>query len=161
MILSDAAKHVSEIAHSHARARRYCYPNWRDVEQESGLEYPEFLAAFDELCNAGVVFSGFPSLLIDLADKWPVAPMFGPMSSARPSAEVWRRIRKRIFERDNYTCGYCDARGGRLECDHIIPVAAGGSHDDENLITSCKPCNQAKRSKVVSVEEWRSIRRAS
>jgi hypothetical protein len=158
--LSEAARRIEEIADRQARARRYCYPNWREVEDESGLGREAFLCAFDELCKAGVVFSGFPSLLVALADKWPVTSMFGP-ASARPSPEVWKRIRARIFERDNYTCAYCDARGVRLECDHIIPVSAGGSHDDDNLITSCKPCNQAKRDKVVSVDEWRSKRRAA
>lgn len=72
--------------------------------------------------------------------------------SNRPSAKEWAVIRARIFERDDYTCQYCGARGGRLECDHIHPVAKGGSHEDENLATACFKCNRAKRDKTL--DEW-------
>ena len=73
--------------------------------------------------------------------------------NGRPSQSEWAEIRKRIFARDDYICTYCKARGGRLECDHIVPVAKGGNHEDENLTTSCFPCNRSKRDKTV--EEWR------
>lgn len=76
----------------------------------------------------------------------------------RPPAAEWRLIRERIFARDDYTCTYCDARGVALHCDHIHPVAHGGGHDDDNLVTACEACNRAKRSKIVSVDEWRAIR---
>lgn len=71
----------------------------------------------------------------------------------RPPAELWAEIRERIFMRDNYVCQYCGQRGGRIECDHVIPVSRGGGHDDENLVTACFSCNRSKRAKLVS--EWR------
>ncbi len=71
----------------------------------------------------------------------------------RPSSEVWRKIRERIFGRDDYTCTYCGSRGVRLECDHVIPISRGGSNDDHNLVTACFKCNRSKRDKLVS--EWR------
>ncbi len=70
----------------------------------------------------------------------------------RPPAHEWRLIRERVFERDDYTCQYCGERGKRLECDHIIPVARGGKHGDDNLVTACFACNRSKRDKLVS--EW-------
>lgn len=73
-------------------------------------------------------------------------------SDLRPSAEVWIKIRSRIFKRDDYTCAYCNARGGRLECDHVIPVSRGGNSNDTNLVTACFPCNRSKKAKLVS--EW-------
>lgn len=71
----------------------------------------------------------------------------------RPSSEVWRKIRTRIFSRDDYTCQYCGVRGVKLECDHVYPVALGGGHDDSNLVTACFKCNRSKRSKTL--EQWR------
>lgn len=71
----------------------------------------------------------------------------------RPHATAWRVIRERIFRRDDYTCAYCGARGVSLECDHVVPVARGGGHEDENLTTACRACNRSKRDKLVS--EWR------
>lgn len=64
----------------------------------------------------------------------------------------WKTRRTAVFERDDYTCQYCGARGVQLQCDHIIPFSRGGPHDLGNLTTACKPCNQSKRAKTP--EEW-------
>ncbi|MFC3697076.1 HNH endonuclease [Sphingobium xenophagum] len=70
----------------------------------------------------------------------------------RPLAHEWAVIRAEVFARDDYTCTYCGAHGVQLECDHVVPVARGGSSDLGNLTTSCRPCNRSKRDKLV--EEW-------
>lgn len=72
----------------------------------------------------------------------------------------WAALRIEIFARDDYTCRYCGEKGGRLECDHVIPVSRGGNHSDDNLVTACMQCNRAKRDKIVSIDEWTRIRRA-
>ena len=72
----------------------------------------------------------------------------------RPDAAPWMELRRQIFERDDFTCQYCGERGGKLECDHKIPVSRGGSHDPSNLTTACFACNRSKRAKTV--EEWLS-----
>ena len=97
-----------------------------------------FMAAF----NAARAGRGGP-----LADF--VSPDYG-----RPPAAVWARLRSATFARDNYTCTYCGERGGRLECDHLIPVSRGGNSDPSNLVTACFTCNRGKRNKTV--DEWRS-----
>jgi hypothetical protein len=76
-----------------------------------------------------------------------------PAPSMRPSGGAWEAIRSLIFRRDDYTCQYCGTRGGRLECDHVVPVADGGAHTDDNLMTACFGCNRSKGSK--SLESWR------
>ena len=73
----------------------------------------------------------------------------------RPPANIWREIRSAIFKRDDYKCTYCGERGGKLECDHVIPVSRGGGHDESNLVTSCISCNRSKRDKLPS--EWSRI----
>lgn len=71
----------------------------------------------------------------------------------RPEPAEWAAIRAKVFQRDDYTCTYCGARGGRLECDHVHPVARGGGHELTNLTTACFPCNRDKRDKTLS--EWK------
>lgn len=71
----------------------------------------------------------------------------------RPSAHVWAMLRSFVFERDDFTCQYCGARGVKLECDHVIPVSRGGSNQIENLKTACFSCNRSKRAKTL--DEWR------
>ncbi len=93
---------------------------------------------------------------VELVDKETLQPSMHlavERDELRPTASVWRVIRERIFVRDDYTCQYCGERGGRLECDHKHPVARGGSHDDENLVTACRTCNRSKRDKLIT--EWR------
>lgn len=151
--ISANAVLVADIAHQIAERKRSSYPNWGHVEKLSGISADDFIKAFEELEHLGIIFSGFPSILIALADTWRFPPMFGSISIARPSAEVWKKIRTEIFKRDNYTCAYCGTRGVRLECDHIVPASKGGGHEPSNLTTACFNCNRSKRSKLVS--EWR------
>jgi hypothetical protein len=60
-----------------------------------------------------------------------------------------KRTRFRIFARDGFKCRYCGKSSAHvvLVVDHVIPVAEGGTDDDENLITACEPCNQGKAAK--------------
>jgi hypothetical protein len=88
-----------------------------------------------------------------LANDW--TPIGWPFrDSNRPPAHEWATLRLEVFERDDFTCTYCGERGSRLECDHIMPVSRGGRSDLENLTTSCRACNRAKRDKTP--QEWRA-----
>lgn len=71
----------------------------------------------------------------------------------RPFPGAWLEIKRRILERDGCRCVYCGNDTGPLECDHVVPVSAGGSHEDNNLATACRDCNRAKSNKLLS--EWR------
>lgn len=66
----------------------------------------------------------------------------------------WEVIRARIFARDGERCTYCLSEQGPFEIDHDYPVIRGGSHDDGNLVVSCRSCNRSKGAKTV--EEWLS-----
>lgn len=149
---TSPASHIYGVAFSQCLHRRTCYPNWYLVEKESGYPQCVFQENFECLCSQGKVFDGFPSLLIELADIWPLVPMFGPLLRKRPTSAIWSKIRTSIFQRDNYTCQYCGAYGVHLECDHVIPVAAGGGHENDNLITACLCCNRSKRDKTL--DQW-------
>lgn len=66
-----------------------------------------------------------------------------------------KKLRARIFRRDNYTCKGCgkqfdhsDWKGKGLTIDHVIPVSKGGSNRDHNLQTMCSDCNHKKGSEI-------------
>lgn len=40
----------------------------------------------------------------------------------------------------------------RLEIEHIIPVAKGGSHEESNLWLACPICNTHKADKITAVD---------
>jgi 5-methylcytosine-specific restriction endonuclease McrA len=58
------------------------------------------------------------------------------------------KLRFEIFKTDNYKCRLCGAsakdKGVKLEVDHILPIAKGGTDDKSNLWTLCFKCNRGK-----------------
>ncbi len=73
----------------------------------------------------------------------------------RPDRTVSTAMRRRILERDDYTCHYCGERKpvSQLEVDHILPHSRGGAGDESNLVTACRECNRDKSD--MTPEEWR------
>lgn len=79
-------------------------------------------------------------------------PMYGVRGEEHPLYEGgydgdwrlgnrWQRIRKQVWERDNYTCQWC-GDDGKLHAHHLIRVADGGEkYDMENIITLCEGCH--------------------
>lgn len=72
--------------------------------------------------------------------------------ATRLSAKRWEPIRLAVLERDGEVCTYCSSIVGPFEVDHVIPWTRGGSHDLENLVVACRPCNRSK--KDMTPEEW-------
>lgn len=58
--------------------------------------------------------------------------------------QEYKDWRNQIFERDNYTCVWCGAVGGRLEADHIYPQAffPEKRYQIDNGRTLCKECHK-------------------
>lgn len=113
-----------------------------DMAWRLRLNRDEWDAAKAELLAAGLVTN---------SNK----PSYADAVVLRLSGLKWAEVRARIFARDNHTCRYCGATGVDLECDHVIPISRAGSNDDDNLVTACRPCNRAKRDKLVSLDEWK------
>lgn len=113
-----------------------------------------------ELCDAG---------LIELAEREPAEPVPGEENrpalphfriatryfsarEMRPDGATWRWLREAVFERDGRACVYCGA-ADRLHCDHVVPIARGGTSDIENLTTACGDCNKSKGARTPA--QWR------
>ena len=66
------------------------------------------------------------------------------------------RLRERLRIQAQDRCGYCLSHQqyilGKLEIDHIIPVAADGSDDEENLWLACRLCNSYKGIQTEAVD---------
>lgn len=59
------------------------------------------------------------------------------------------RERAQLFEAAGGRCAICTRKLGpqdTWELDHIIPIAAGGSDDDDNLRVACSWCHAPKSS---------------
>ena len=70
-----------------------------------------------------------------------------PLKEREDRIRFDKGVIEKVFRRDGYRCQMCGARksdGVQLTIDHIIPLAAGGSNDIDNLQTLCKSCNENK-----------------
>jgi HNH endonuclease len=70
------------------------------------------------------------------------------------------RVRFEVFKRDRFTCSYCGNHPPDvlLEVDHVTPRAAGGTDDEDNLVTACWDCNRGKSDRLLN-EGTRPINR--
>lgn len=71
-------------------------------------------------------------------------------------------LRFKILERDKFTCQYCgrnprDNESIILNVDHIRPISADGTWEENNLITACFECNLGKRDKILENRPSKSI----
>ena len=57
----------------------------------------------------------------------------------------------KIYELYNHTCVYCGSKED-LTLDHIVSLAAGGAHAEDNLVVACRSCNSSKY--IKPLEEW-------
>jgi len=73
--------------------------------------------------------------------------------AAHYDATVPRLTNDALFLRDRYLCCYCgdlfaDNRP-LLTRDHVQPLSRGGSDQWDNVVTSCRACNQKKDDRLV------------
>lgn len=62
----------------------------------------------------------------------------------RVNKRRWEAVRLLAFDRDGWRCVDC-GKAGRLEGDHIKPLADGGAiYDLENVATRCTSCHLIK-----------------
>lgn len=61
---------------------------------------------------------------------------------------ITKRTRYEVLKRDNHACRYCGAIAPdvKLQVDHVIPVALGGTDNPDNLVAACVACNSGKSS---------------
>jgi 5-methylcytosine-specific restriction endonuclease McrA len=60
------------------------------------------------------------------------------------------KTKMRVVRRDNYTCQHCGRhlRDDEVEFDHKIPIARGGSSEEQNVRLTCFDCNRDKSDNV-------------
>lgn len=87
----------------------------------------------------------------------------------RSSSWITRARRLRIYDRDAFTCLYCNVPPPveGLTLDHLLPRALGGSNKSCNLVTACHRCNFSRQTQTVrsfairvaaeTSQDWRKI----
>ena len=62
----------------------------------------------------------------------------------------WQKVRRRVLNRDQWTCHYCGKKlfNSDATVDHLVPLSRGGERlDANNLVAACRSCNSSKKDK--------------
>ena len=62
------------------------------------------------------------------------------LRNEKPTHKQWTYLVEFVNERDNYLCQDC-REDKRLYVHHIKPLYAGGTNNDDNLISLCSLCH--------------------
>jgi len=142
------------------------------VEKE--MATPELFAAFENIavplkCGdsrdecayalyGGVVWSCqrqlTPQQWALLADRYverenaDLASALGDGASSLTRERISSEVRRAVWIRDQGMCARCQSRE-RLEYDHIVPLARGGSNTERNIELLCEVCNRAKSDAIM------------
>ena len=69
-----------------------------------------------------------------------------------PRPYIADALRRKVMEDAQYRCGYCltsqRITAMPMHIEHLIPLAAGGTSDEENLWLACPLCNAAKGTRM-------------
>lgn len=77
---------------------------------------------------------------------------------AKNRRQPTKRLRDRVYERDNYKCVVCGT-SENLTVDHRIPYSKGGKTELSNLQTMCECCNQKKAdSSLTYADAWNRLK---
>jgi hypothetical protein len=69
--------------------------------------------------------------------------MTDQLDTKKGRRSIPQAVRLAVWQRDGGRCVECDGKD-KLEFDHIIPVAMGGSNTERNLQLLCETCNRRK-----------------
>ena len=117
-------------------ARVEFYPSeLQDLLDCSGSEAKRYIAAATKLGLTGQGNGGWPRCSDCVQAK------------TRTRHAMRPTLRRNVMLRDGHRCVSCGdgvLDGARLEVDHIVPVAAGGRDEMDNLQVLCQSCNSGK-----------------
>lgn len=73
-----------------------------------------------------------------------------------PRTYIATEVEKRVRAAARNRCGYCLSQQhlvmARLEIEHVIPLAQGGTSDESNLWLACSLCNRYKGEKISALD---------
>jgi hypothetical protein len=71
------------------------------------------------------------------------------------NTQEYKEWRKKVYEKDDYTCQWCSQRGGKIQADHIVPYMKDRKQllDVNNGQVLCDYCHRIKTT-IEMKENW-------
>ena len=79
--------------------------------------------------------------------------IYGSLPKTSRRQPIPDEVKMFVWQRDNGKCVKCGSQQ-KLEYDHIIPLAKGGSDSERNLQLLCESCNREKSAHIVWFFRW-------
>jgi 5-methylcytosine-specific restriction protein A len=98
-------------------------------------------------CSQYAIHKGFCDNHKSFATGWHLNEQRNGNRHKRGYGTSWEKLRKVILRRDLYLCQEHLRKGMYVEgnhVDHIMPKSLGGTDEQGNLQTLCKPCHETK-----------------
>lgn len=140
----------------HRRNRRCRKTTYRQPRYDNRARPADWLppSLLSRLCNT-LTWVRRLSKLLPINELHVETAVFDPQALRNPDIQgvqyqqgplYQTNLRAAVFQRDGGRCVYCGKGGKRvkLELDHVVPKASGGSDRYDNLAVSCQACNQRK-----------------
>lgn len=101
-------------------------------------------------CRAAIEELKSKDLVVGQEPHWGIRRL-GSYYQCRPHLRPRREMLPPRVRRKVLSIGHCVFCGstGKLEVDHIFPVARGGGDEPSNLQPLCVPCNRSKGAKII------------
>ena len=138
--------HISCIASSHRRNRRYYLKNQetlkarkREYRKVYYQEHREKILAFHSLHKY------YPHDIERCRLSWRLAAARRKAIKAALPATLTRDQWQAIIKAYNGRCAYCGAQTSNLTQDHVVPLIKGGPTIPSNIVPACLSCNTRKR----------------
>ncbi len=108
---------------------------WQEAVKAAWLDRVTIVAEYDQTVRSPSTEIRIPSVVV-LRDY------------VKPQKRV-AFTRFNLFLRDEFACQYCGTTGD-LTFDHVVPRAAGGTTNWQNVVAACGRCNLSKGSKSLA-----------
>lgn len=80
-----------------------------------------------------------------------------PMTRSTPRPNLRQRFD--VLASSGFRCDYCGAsrKERRLQVEHVVARANGGTHDRTNLVAACQDCNIGKSDRPLPVPRFQRL----
>ena len=143
----DDRRRVRQSRRSHKT--RYRQPRWANRRRKVGWLAPSLQSRIENvftwvqrLCR----WSPVAAISLEVV-KFDLQAMQNPEISGiqyQQGELMGYELKEYLLQKWSRVCAYCGKSNCRLQLDHIVPRAKGGSNRASNLTLACEPCNRAK-----------------
>lgn len=130
-----------------------CAYEYNFIDKNNYIKLGFYSFKFDDLANYDVVLKGsteYKHFVSSIVSKYEIVDIRKSIYGDYRNNKEYREWRKKVFERDKYTCNNCNTIGGILNAHHIKKYKNFPKlrYEVNNGITLCESCHRLEHKKL-------------